>query len=146
MAPFLVLVIVGAFAVLRKEWWIFWKSLWWPGIALYFAIVLPWFIAVQHQNPTFSRVFLEHNLWSALPPTVSTRAAVLVLPGRGAAGPVYRGRLRWPSRALYDGIRVSIIEWRIRHARLGPGQTLKLNTGKIVESRPGDAFPEFLVL
>ena len=30
---------------------------------LYFAMVLPWFIAVQHQNPTFFReFFLEHNL------------------------------------------------------------------------------------
>src|SRR5580693_6513301 len=53
VAPFLVLVIIGSFAALRKEWWIFWKSLWWPGILLYFAIVLPWFLAVQHQNPTF---------------------------------------------------------------------------------------------
>ena len=32
-------------------------------MVLYFAMVLPWFIAVQHQNPTFFReFFLEHNL------------------------------------------------------------------------------------
>ena len=32
-------------------------------VVLYFAMVLPWFIAVQHQNPTFFReFFFEHNL------------------------------------------------------------------------------------
>jgi 4-amino-4-deoxy-L-arabinose transferase-like glycosyltransferase len=44
-------------------------------------------------------------------------------------------------RALVDGARKSVVEWRIRHARMG-----KLDSGKIVESQPGDAFPEFLVL
>ena len=145
VAPFLVLVIVGAFAVLRKEWWIFWKSLWWPGIALYFAIVLPWFIAVQHQNPTFfQEFFLEHNL-----ERFATNKYQHEQPFWYYLAVVLLATMPWTVvaiRALYDGIRVSIIEWRIRHARLAPGQTLKLNTGKIVESRPGDAFPEFLVL
>ncbi|HEY2857022.1 MAG TPA: glycosyltransferase family 39 protein, partial [Terracidiphilus sp.] len=45
VAPFLALVIICAFAALRKEWSIVLRSLWWPGVALYFAIVLPWFIA-----------------------------------------------------------------------------------------------------
>ncbi len=63
VAPFLAFVIVCCFAALRKEWSIVWRSFWWPGVLLYFAIVLPWFIAVQHQNPTFFReFFLEHNL------------------------------------------------------------------------------------
>jgi hypothetical protein len=43
--------------------------------------------------------------------------------------------------ALVDGARKSVVEWRIRHARVG-----KLDSGKIAESQPGDAFPEFLVL
>ena len=145
VAPFLVLVIVGAFAVLRKEWWIFWKSLWWPGIALYFAIVLPWFIAVQHQNPTFfQEFFLEHNL-----ERFATNKYQHEQPVWYYLAVVLLATMPWTVvaiRALYDGIRVSILEWRVRHARLGPGQTLKLHTGKIVESRPGDAFPEFLVL
>ena len=52
-----------AFAFLRREWSILRRSFWWPGVLLYFAMVLPWFIAVQHQNPTFFReFFLEHNL------------------------------------------------------------------------------------
>ena len=48
---------------MRRDWSILRRSFWWPGVLLYFAIVLPWFIAVQHQNPTFFReFFLEHNL------------------------------------------------------------------------------------
>ncbi|MGH9560443.1 MAG: ArnT family glycosyltransferase, partial [Terracidiphilus sp.] len=63
VAPFLAMLIIAAFAFLRKEWSIIRRSLWWPGIVLYFAMVLPWFIAVQHQNPIFFReFFLEHNL------------------------------------------------------------------------------------
>src|SRR6202012_2997728 len=63
VAPFLAILIVMAFAALRREWGIIRRSFWWPGVLLYFAIVLPWFVAVQHQNPTFFReFFLEHNL------------------------------------------------------------------------------------
>ena len=63
VAPLLAIVIIAAFAFLRKEWSILRRSLWWPGVALYFAITLPWFIAVQYENPTFFReFFLEHNL------------------------------------------------------------------------------------
>src|SRR5277367_2074250 len=57
VAPFLALAIVAAFAFLRREWRIVWRSFWWPGVVLYFAMVLPWFIAVQLQNPTFFREF-----------------------------------------------------------------------------------------
>jgi 4-amino-4-deoxy-L-arabinose transferase-like glycosyltransferase len=140
VAPFLVLVIVGCFAALRKEWWIFWKSLWWPGIALYFAIVLPWFIAVQHQNPTFfQEFFLEHNLERFATNKYQHEQPVwyyLVV--------VLLATMPWTviaMRALVDGIKVSIIEWRIRHARAGATVAKKIGV-----SQPGDAFPEFLVL
>ncbi len=139
VAPFLVLVIVGCFAALRREWWIFWKSLWWPGIALYFAIVLPWFIAVQHQNPTFfDEFFLQHNLERFATNKYQHQQPIwyyLVV--------VLLATMPWTviaMRALFDGARVSVIEWRIRHARLGRIDPTK------VKSRPGDAFPEFLVL
>jgi 4-amino-4-deoxy-L-arabinose transferase-like glycosyltransferase len=69
VAPFLALCIIAAFAFLRREWSILRRSFWWPGIALYFAMVLPWFIAVQLQNPTFFREFFSSTTWSALPPT-----------------------------------------------------------------------------
>jgi 4-amino-4-deoxy-L-arabinose transferase-like glycosyltransferase len=140
VAPFLVLVIVGCFAALRKEWWIFWRSLWWPGIVLYFVIVLPWFIAVQHQNPTFfQEFFLEHNL-----ERFATNKYQHVQPVWYYLVVVLLATMPWTViaiRALVDGVGVSIIEWRIRHARTGT-ETAK----KIGVSRPGDAFPEFLVL
>jgi 4-amino-4-deoxy-L-arabinose transferase-like glycosyltransferase len=145
VAPFLVLVIVGAFAALRREWWIFWKSLWWPGIALYFAIVLPWFIAVQHQNPTFfQEFFIEHNL-----ERFGTNKYQHQQPVWYYLVVVLLAMMPWTViavRALVDGIRISIIEWRIRHALLGWRNKSGLNPGKVFESRPGDAFPEFLVL
>jgi 4-amino-4-deoxy-L-arabinose transferase-like glycosyltransferase len=135
VAPFLVLVIVGAFAVLRREWWIFTKSIWWPGIALYFAIVLPWFIAVQHQNPTFFReFFLEHNL-----ERFATNRYQHHQPFWYYIVVVLLATLPWTviaMRALVDGVRKSIVEWKIRHRR----------PELIAKSQPGDAFPEFLVL
>ena len=135
VAPFLAAVIITCFAFLRRDWSILRRSLWWPGIVLYFAMVLPWFIAVQHDNPTFFReFFLEHNLerfatdryqhsqpfWYYL--------VVMVL-----------ALMPWTVvaiRALVDGIQTSVAEWRLRHSR----------AGKPLPTRPGDAFPEFLVL
>jgi 4-amino-4-deoxy-L-arabinose transferase-like glycosyltransferase len=140
VAPFLVLVIVGCFAALRKEWWIFWKSLWWPGIALYFAIVLPWFIAVQHQNPTFFyEFFVGHNLERFATNRFQHQQPVwyyLVV--------VLLATMPWTvvaMRAAVEAARMSIIEWRIRHSWPRTGNLIKVTV-----SQPGDAFPEFLVL
>ncbi len=134
VAPFLAAVIISAFALLRREWAIIRRSFWWPGMVLYFAMVLPWFIAVQHQNPTFFReFFLEHNLerfatdryehsqpfWYYL-----VVVALTMMPWTVVA-----------VRALADGVLTSVAEWRLRHSRSAPSA-----------SRPGDAFPEFLVL
>jgi 4-amino-4-deoxy-L-arabinose transferase-like glycosyltransferase len=135
VAPFLAIVIVTAFAALRREWSIVWRSFWWPGAVLYFAIVLPWFIAVQHQNPDFFRVFFvehnlerfgtrvfhhEHSFWYYLPVVL-----LAVMPWTVVS-----------VRALIDGIQTSVCEWRARHT----------SKCKPCASRPGDAFPEFLVL
>ncbi len=135
VAPVLAIAIVAAFALLRREWPVLWKSFWWPGALLYFAIVLPWFIAVQHQNPTFFReFFLEHNLerfatdryqhhqpfWYYL-----VVVALAVMPWTVIA-----------VRALIDGIQTSVCEWRARHS----------SPCKRCAGQPGDAFPEFLVL
>ncbi len=63
VAVFLAGLIVVAFAALRRDWRLVFRTLWIPGIVLYLAVTLPWFIAVQHANPEFFRVFiLEHNL------------------------------------------------------------------------------------
>ncbi len=135
VAPFLALLIVAAFAFLRREWAVLWRSFWWPGVLLYFAIVLPWFVAVQHQNPTFFReFFLEHNLerfatdrYQHQQPFWYYMVVVLlaVMPWTVLA-----------VRALVDGIQTSVCEWRARHSsRCTP-----------CAGQPGDAFPEFLVL
>jgi 4-amino-4-deoxy-L-arabinose transferase-like glycosyltransferase len=63
VAVFLAGLIIVAFAALRRDWRPVLRTLWLPGIVLYLAVTLPWFIAVQRANPEFFRVFiLEHNL------------------------------------------------------------------------------------
>ena len=135
VAPFLAIVIVAAFAFLRREWSILYRSLWWPGIALYFAMVLPWFIAVQHDNPTFFReFFLEHNI-----ERFATDLYQHVQPFYYYLPVVILAMMPWTViavRALIDGILTSVAEWRLR----------RIGTSKRLPNRPGDAFPEFLVL
>ena len=135
VAPLLAIVIIAAFAFLRKEWSILRRSLWWPGVALYFAITLPWFIAVQYENPTFFReFFLEHNL-----ERFATNRYQHVQPFWYYLVVVLLAVMPWTViaiRALMDGIQTSVAEWRLRHS----------NPNKPAPNRPGDAFPEFLVL
>jgi 4-amino-4-deoxy-L-arabinose transferase-like glycosyltransferase len=135
VAPFLALVIIAAFAFLRREWSILRRSFWWPGVVLYFAMVLPWFIAVQHQNPTFFReFFLEHNL-----ERFATDRYQHVQPFWYYLVVVILAMMPWTViavRALADGILTSVAEWRLRRSM----------NSKRCANRPGDAFPEFLVL
>ena len=135
VAPFLAIVIVAAFAFLRRDWSVLWRSFWWPGVALYFAMVLPWFIAVQHQNPTFFReFFLEHNL-----ERFATNRYQHEQPFWYYLVVVVLALMPWTVvaiQALVDGVRTSVCEWRIRHA----------SRCKPCAGLPGDAFPEFLVL
>ncbi len=135
VAPFLAILIMMAFAALRREWSIVKQSFWGPGVLLYFAIVLPWFIAVQHQNPTFFReFFLQHNLERFATNRFQHEQPIwyyLVV--------VLLAVMPWTviaMRALVDGIQTSVAEWRLRHSK----------PSKPKPSRPGDAFPEFLVL
>jgi 4-amino-4-deoxy-L-arabinose transferase-like glycosyltransferase len=63
VAPALAVLVVGAYAVLRRDGKIFVRSLSIPGFVLFLAIVLPWFVAIQARVPQFFRVFfIEHNL------------------------------------------------------------------------------------
>ena len=63
VAPALSAVIVFLFVAIKRDWRAIAGTLWIPGIVLYLAAVLPWYIAVQLRNPEFFRVFiLEHNL------------------------------------------------------------------------------------
>jgi 4-amino-4-deoxy-L-arabinose transferase-like glycosyltransferase len=63
VAPFLSALIIVVFAALRREWKLIVQTLWVPGILIYLAVALPWFVLVQMANPQFVRVFIfEHNL------------------------------------------------------------------------------------
>ena len=63
VAPALAAVIIFLFIAVKRDWRAILRSLWIPGILLYLAVMLPWYIAVQLRNPGFFRFFiLEHNL------------------------------------------------------------------------------------
>jgi len=135
IAPFMAAAIIVSFAALRREWSLLRRSIWIPGIILYFAMVLPWFIAVQRRNPIFLRVFfLEHNLQRfATDIYRHEQAAWYYLPI------MLLGLTPWAViavAALVDAVGASFAEWRARRAKIR----------YIGFSRAGDAFPEFLVL
>lgn len=63
VAPVLAAVIIFLFVAVKRDWRAIPRALWIPGIAVYLAVMLPWYIAVQLRNPEFFRFFiLEHNL------------------------------------------------------------------------------------
>lgn len=135
VAPLMALVIIGIFAILRREWSLFRRSLWFPGIVLYFAMVLPWYIAVQRRNPTFLKIFfLQHNL-----ERFATNRFEHYHPFWYYVPVVLLGLTPWAVIAITafaDAVGTSMNEWKVRRARI-------LYVG---HGRAGDAFPEFLVL
>ncbi len=135
VAPFMAFGIIFLFAALRKEWSLLRRTIWIPGIVLYLAMVLPWFIAVQHRNPQFLRVFFwEHNLERfATDRFRHSQAIWFYLPIMGLALLPWLA-LAWA--ACWDAVRDSIDEWKVRR-----------NPDRYIGNpRAGDAFPEFLVL
>ena len=63
VAPFLGGAVIVLFAVMIREYRLVAKTLWPPGILLFLAVALPWYVAVQIRNPPFFREFiLQHNL------------------------------------------------------------------------------------
>jgi hypothetical protein len=63
VAPALSAVILFLFIAVKRDWRAIPRTLWIPGIVLYLAVMLPWYVAVQLRNPEFFRIFiLEHNL------------------------------------------------------------------------------------
>ncbi len=63
VAPFLGAVVILFYATLARELRYAVKTLWLPGIFIFCALGLPWYVAVQMRNPQFFREFiLEHNL------------------------------------------------------------------------------------
>ncbi len=63
VAPALAAAVIVLFVLATREFRLVVKTLWLPGILLFCAIALPWYLAVQLRNPQFFREFiLEHNL------------------------------------------------------------------------------------
>jgi 4-amino-4-deoxy-L-arabinose transferase-like glycosyltransferase len=63
VAPFLAAAVIVFFALGVREFRVVVRTAWLPGILLFCAISLPWYIAVQVRNPQFFREFiLQHNL------------------------------------------------------------------------------------
>jgi 4-amino-4-deoxy-L-arabinose transferase-like glycosyltransferase len=63
VAPFLAAAILLLFAIARREYGLLKRTLWLPGILVFGAIVLPWYVAVQVKNAEFLQVFfVQHNL------------------------------------------------------------------------------------
>ena len=135
VAPFLALAIIFAFIALRREWSLLRRTIWIPGILLYLAMVLPWYIAVTRRNPEFLRVFfLEHNLQRFATNLYEHEQPIwfyLVV--------MLLALMPWTvvaMRALVDAAVESVNEWRTRRAK----------NRYVSHARWGDAFPEFLVL
>lgn len=63
VSPVLALFVVAAYSWLLRDFKILLRTLWLPGIALFCAIALPWYVAVQMKAPIFfNTFFLQHNL------------------------------------------------------------------------------------
>jgi 4-amino-4-deoxy-L-arabinose transferase-like glycosyltransferase len=63
VAPVLAAAVIVLFALAAREFRIVVRTLWLPGILLFCAIGLPWYVVVQMRNPQFFREFiLQHNL------------------------------------------------------------------------------------
>jgi 4-amino-4-deoxy-L-arabinose transferase-like glycosyltransferase len=135
VAPFLSLVIIFLFIALRREWSLLRRTIWLPGVLLYLVMVLPWYIAVQHRNPTFLNEFiLNHNL-----KRFATNEFQHHQPAYYYLVVLILGLVPWTVlalRALFDAIQIAVAEWRVRRKPIP----------YLGHQRAGDAFPEFLVL
>ncbi len=135
VAPFMALAIIGVFLLLRRELSALKRTIWIPGVILYLAMVLPWYIAVQRRNPQFFReFFIQHNL-----ERYTTNLYQHHQPFYFYGVVLIIGMAPWTAlalRAMWDAVETSIAEWKARrHPQRYVGHV-----------RAGDAFPEFLVL
>lgn len=63
VAPLLAALIIMLFAAGTRQWRLVLRTLSLPGIVLFLAVALPWYVAVQARNPQFFREFiLQHNV------------------------------------------------------------------------------------
>jgi len=86
----------------RRDGKIFLRTLSVTGFLLFAAIVLPWYLAVQHKVPQFFRCSLLSIIWNALAPisiSIHNHSGITFqffcwphCPGRSCAASPYRGR------------------------------------------------------
>jgi 4-amino-4-deoxy-L-arabinose transferase-like glycosyltransferase len=63
VAPFLAAAVIVLYSITVRERLLILRTLRVPGILLFLAVALPWYVAVQMRNPQFFHEFiLEHNL------------------------------------------------------------------------------------
>ncbi len=63
VAPLFALIILVLFVGVKKDFGLFLRTLWLPGLLVFGVIGLPWYVAVQLKNPDFFQVFfVQHNL------------------------------------------------------------------------------------
>ena len=122
VAPFLAAAVIVLFAVVARDFRVVVRTMWPPGILLFLAIALPWYVAVQMRNPQFFREFiLQHNVarfssdlyhhrqpfWYYLPVTAAALVpwTVFVI-----AAFVQSARTWWSARK--SGFAESDLEWR----------------------------------
>ena len=113
VAPFLALGIILLFLGLRREWSALRRTIWIPGVLLYLVMVLPWYIAVQRENPTFVHsFFLEHNL-----ERFATNLYEHHQPFWYYVAVLLVGLMPWTViaiRAVVAAMKDSIAEWKVR--------------------------------
>jgi len=63
VAPFLALAVIAVLALVERAAGTLSKTAWAPGLGLFGAVALPWYVLVQLRNPRFFHEFIfEHNL------------------------------------------------------------------------------------
>jgi 4-amino-4-deoxy-L-arabinose transferase-like glycosyltransferase len=63
VAPVLAAIVIVTFALAKRDARLIRRTLWVPGVVVFCAVALPWYMAVQVKAPQFFREFiLQHNL------------------------------------------------------------------------------------
>ena len=104
------------------------RTLWIPGVLLFLAVALPWYVEVQLRNPQFLRFFiLEHNLdrfatnmfrhpqpfWYYLPLTLAATVPWSVFAVAGFVEHIRRWR-EWAGRnSASNALAVFLLLWAL---------------------------------
>ncbi|MCI0351383.1 MAG: glycosyltransferase family 39 protein [Acidobacteriales bacterium] len=114
VAVALAALIIGLFAILARDGRLLLRSLWPPGIALFFALALPWYVLVQQRNPQFfSEFILSHNL-----ARFSTDVFRHTRPFWYFIPVLLLGLLPWTTLSIAGAVR-AVREWKSQRERYG---------------------------